>query len=184
MNANADKGKWSWSLKVWLVMTVYAAPLLLAWTLWSPLDSLPYGICLAIGGALSFGVWRVGKTSSDVRRRQIRLGIICWLPCLAIGVGLGANLLFDASPGVAHDTFFVRHESAHKGPSHVRLSSWREIKAEERVTCTGWRSERLCPYLPAGTPVVVTTHRGALGWEWVESVVPLTSTRGAGADQN
>lgn len=172
VNVDAAKGSWSWSLMVWLVMLVYAAPLLLAWTMWGPLDTLPYWICFVVGASLSLAVWRFSKPPSDARQRQVRLGTICWLPCLAISVGLGSNMLLDGTPGVAHDSFFVRHDSRGKGPPHVRLASWREVKAEERLTCTSWRREDLCPPLRSGAPVVVTTHEGALGWEWVEKVVP------------
>jgi hypothetical protein len=172
MNTDPAKGNYSWSLMVWLVMVVYAAPLLLAWTMWAPLDTLPYWICLAAGAASALGAWRFSKPPSDARQRQVRLGVICWLPCLAIGVGLGSNRLLDSTPGVAHDAFIVRYDAAQKGPPHLRLSSWREAQSEERLTCTSSRREDICPSLRPGAPVVVTTHEGALGWEWVEKVVP------------
>jgi hypothetical protein len=172
MTANMTKGNWSWSLGVWLVMCVYAAPLLVTWNFWSPLDSLPYVLCLAAGAAASVGLWRLSKPASDARRAQLRIGVICWLPCLALAAGLGANMLLDASPPITHQARFINYDVANKGPAHVRLSSWRDPRAEERLTCTTGRRQQLCPHLRRGTPVDVTTRRGALGWEWVELVQP------------
>lgn len=91
---------------------------------------------------------------------------------MAIGLGLGVNMLLDPSPGVTHDARFLGYQAARKGPSHVRYSSWREPNAEERFTCTSGRQDQLCPRLQQGTPVVVTVRRGALGWQWVEKVAP------------
>jgi hypothetical protein len=104
--------------------------------------------------------------------RQVRLGAVCWLPCFAVGAGLAMNRVFDAGPPATHDATYLGYHSAHKGPAHVRLSSWREPRGEERMTCTAGRSEALCPSLTPGAAVAVTVRQGALGWEWVERVSP------------
>ena len=166
--ANSGLG---YSLGVWLLMTLYAAPWLLAWNLWDPLDFLPYLECFAVGGAVSLVVWRLSRLLPPAAGHgSLQLGIICWAPCLAIGVGLGANVLFDRSLAVTHATVFLGHQNAHKGPSHVRFASWRKSGTEERLTCMMARSPSLCPDMQPGDPAAVTTHRGALGWEWVEQV--------------
>ncbi len=167
------RGSWVYSLVVWLVMTLFVGPLLLAWNLWDPLDYSPYFVCLAGGAAVAFGVWRLDKLlPSTVPPGFLRLAVICWLPCLAVGVGLGTNMLLDGSPAATHAAVFLGYHHPQKGPRRVRFASWRKPGTEERLTCNAGRSRVVCLNLKPGDPVTVTTHSGALGWEWVERVAP------------
>jgi len=171
LDAAAQKGNWGYSVVVWLVMVLYAVPLLVAWNLWDPLDHLPYVLCSSGGVGLSFVAWKVAKRQvGEKPLGSLRLGAIGWAPCVAVALGLGGNVLLDSSPAVAHETVFLGYHSGQKGPTRARYASWREASNDERVTCTFWRGQQLCLPLKAGDKVVVTTHRGALGWEWIESV--------------
>lgn len=169
MKPALTKTKWSWaySLVVWLMLVLYVAPLLVAWNLWDPLDTLPYWICSAVGAAaawMGFRLWPTGRTSF------VGVYLLAWAPTLAIGLGLGSNVLLDQSLPVPHATRFLGLGSRHKGPSQARFASWREPGSEERVTCTVGRMDQVCSGHAPGSAVVVTTRRGALGWEWIESI--------------
>lgn len=171
MTPDLTKTKWSWaySLVVWLMLVLYVAPLLVAWNLWDPLDMMPYWICLAVGAGMTWlglRLWPPGRTSF------LGVYLLAWAPALAVALGLGGNVLLDQSLPVAHATRFLGLGTRHKGPSQARFASWREPGSEERVTCTVWRMDRFCYGHATGSAVVVTTRRGALGWEWIESVAP------------
>lgn len=167
------RGSWVYSLVVWLVMTLFAAPVLLAWNLWDPLDYLPYFVCLGVGVTVAIGAWRINEQlPSAAAHGFLRLAVICWLPCLAVGVGLAANTLLDRSPAATHAAVFLGYHHPQKGQSRVRFASWRKSGTEERLTCSAGRSQAVCLNLKPGDPVTVTTHSGALGWEWVAHVAP------------
>ena len=171
MEAAAQKGNWSYSLVVWLVMVLYVAPLLVAWNLWDPLDSLPYVLCLLVGITLAIVGWQLAKWRAGQQPIGMwRLGAIGWAPCVAVAAGLGANVLLDSSPAVAHEVLFLGYHSGQKGPTRAHFASWRASGEKEQVTCSFWRGQELCLPLQSGDKVVVTTHAGALGWEWIESV--------------
>lgn len=174
MKPGATETKWAWtySIVVWLALVLYVAPLLVANNLWDPLDMLPYWLCLGagVGGAgLGFRLWR------DHRPNPIRLFVLAWTPMLAIGLGLGANVFLDRSLPVRHTTRFLGFSSRQKGPTQARFVSWREAGSEERVTCSALRSATFCSGLEPQRAVVVTTHRGALGWEWIEAIEPASA---------
>jgi hypothetical protein len=162
----------AYSLFVWLAMVLYLAPLLVAWSLWDPLDRVPYVICLAVGAVgslLGFVVWR--KIWPHVHGWR-PVFLLAWAPPLALGLGLGGNVLFDSSPASAHATTFLGYSQSQKGPSRARFASWREPGTEERVRCSSLRRPPLCIDFQRSPAVTVTTRRGALGWEWIESVEP------------
>jgi hypothetical protein len=173
VNAGASKANWGYSLLIWLVMVLYVAPLLVAWNLWDTLDALPYLLCLVVGAGCSWVAWRLRRRrASTAPLGVLGFALIAWAPCLGVAVGLGANQMLDHSPAIAHDASFLGYRRAHKGPDHARFSSWREPGGEERLTCSSWRQAELCGPLKVGAQVVVTTHGGALGWEWVERIAP------------
>jgi hypothetical protein len=173
LKEGATKTKWAWtySLVVWLAMVLYFAPLLVANNLWDPLDVLPYWLCLGVGVAgagLGFRLWR------DPRPNPLRLCVLAWTPMLAIALGLGVNVLLDRSLAVPHPTRFLGFASRQKGPTQARFASWRDAAGEERISCSPLRSTTFCSGLEPQRSVIVTTHRGALGWEWIESIEPAS----------
>ena len=173
MNADTAKRSWSYSLLVWLKLVIYVAPLLVAWNLWDPLDLLPYWICLAIGAGLALLGWSTGKgRTRDGHPSSARQFLLAWTPMLAVALGLGGNTLLDASLPAPHATTFLGFASRHKGPTQARFASWREPGREERLTCTMFRGQH-CAGLEREREVVITTRRGALGWEWVETVAAI-----------
>lgn len=170
MEAAAPKG-FGYSIVVWLVMVLYLAPLLVAWGLWDTLDQLPYFLCLLAGIALSVVGWQVAKWRASPQPVGMwRLGAIGWAPCLAVALGLGCNVLLDSSPAVSHEVLFLGYHSGQKGPTRAHFGSWRVPGDKEQVSCNFWRQHEICLPLQLGAKVVVTTHEGALGWEWIESV--------------
>lgn len=171
MDAAAQKANWSYSVVVWLVMVLYVAPLLVAWSVWDTLDQLPYWLCLLVGVVVSVVAWQVAKwRAGPAPLGMWRLGAIGWAPCVAVAAGLGGNVLFDSSPAVAHEVEFLGYHSGQKGPTRAHFASWRTPGEKEQVACNFWRQSEICLPLKSGDKVVVTTHAGALGWEWIEGV--------------
>jgi hypothetical protein len=168
---SVSRGSWAYSVVVWLVMVLYVAPLLIAWNLWDTLDELPYLVCLLVGGVLSAVGWQVAKwRAGHAPLGMWRLGAIGWAPCVAVAAGLGGNALLDSSPAVAHEVLFLGYHSGQKGPTRAHFASWRTPGDKEKVACNFWRQSEICLPLKSGDKVVVTTHAGALGWEWIEGV--------------
>lgn len=173
MKPDATKTKWAWtySIVVWLAMVLYVAPLLIANNWWDPLDVLPYWLCLGagvVGAALGFRLWR------DPRPNPVRLFVLAWTPMLAIALGLGSNVHLDTSLPMPHTIRFLGFASRQKGPTQARFASWREEANEERITCSALRFDAFCAGLQPQSKVVVTTRRGALGWEWIETIAPAS----------
>lgn len=172
MHSSKPKTAWGYSLVVWVAMVLYLAPVIVAWSLWDPLDTLPYWLCLGVGGALSLGGFGVLLKRRHGLRGTLPTFLLAWVPLLALGLGLGSNVLLDTSPSRAHATNFLGYSRGQKGPARARFASWREPGTEERVACSGLRREPLCIDFQRSPAVTVTTRRGALGWEWIESVKP------------
>lgn len=172
MHPSKAKSGWAYSLVVWLAMVLYLAPGLVAWSSWDPLDTLPYWICLAVGGAVSLGGFVVWLKVLHHLRGSLPVFLLAWAPLLALGLGLGGNVLLDTSPPRAHATNFLGYAHGQKGPSRARFASWRTPGSEERVMCSALRREPLCFDFQRSPAVTVTTRGGALGWEWIESVEP------------
>jgi hypothetical protein len=171
VHASKARSGWAYSLLVWLAMVLYLGPLIIAWNLWDPLDRLPYWICLAVGGAVSvvgFFAWLRFYQPSG----WLPAFLLAWAPLLALGLGLGGNVLLDTSPTRAHDTTFLGYSHHQKGPSRARFASWRKPGGEEQVACSTMRRARLCFDFPRSPAVVIVTRQGAFGWEWIESVRP------------
>lgn len=166
---------WGYSLVVWVAMVLYLAPVIVAWNLWDPLDTLPYWLCLAAGGAVSLVGLVLWLKLAHQLRGTLPAFLLAWAPLLALGLGLGGNVLLDSSPSTAHATTFLGYAHQQKGPARARFASWREPGTEERVACGGLRREPLCIDFQRSPAVTVTTRRGALGWEWIESVKPRTA---------
>jgi hypothetical protein len=169
----STKKKWAWtySIVVWLAMVLYVAPLLIANNWWDPLDVLPYWLCLGVGvggAVLGFRLWR------DAQPNPVRLFVLAWTPMLAIALGLASNVYLDTSPPIPHATRFLGFASRQKGPMQARFASWREGATEERITCSALRIDAFCAGLTDQRKVVVTTRRGALGWEWIEAIAPAS----------
>lgn len=169
-----SKRGWTYSLVVWLVMVLFLAPVLLAWNLWDPLDALPYLICLAVGVGVSVASARVWLKVLHLRG-WVPVFLMAWGPLLAVGLGLGGNVLLDSSARQAHATTFLGYSRGQKGPTRARFASWRAPGSEERVTCSALRSSALCFDFQQSPNVTVWTRLGAFGWEWVESVEPRTA---------
>lgn len=175
--ANVSKGKpskrgWTYSLVVWLAMVLYLAPVLVAWNLWDPLDRLPYVICLAVGAAVSLAGFVVWLKRFQDHSGWVTVFVLAWAPLLGVGLGLGANVVLDASPSRTHATTFLGYSHNQKGPTRARFASWRARGGEERVSCSSLRREPLCLDFQRSPAVTITTKQGALGWEWIESVTP------------
>ncbi|HEX3777858.1 MAG TPA: hypothetical protein VHV51_25495 [Polyangiaceae bacterium] len=158
------------SLVVWALLMVFVLPPVLAWNLWDPLDTSPYLICFVFGVGCSFVAWRVWQLPRfKDRKSSMGVYVLLWAPFLAVGVGLGSNVVFDRSPSARHDTTFLGFIRYTKQPMRARLASWRKPGTDERFKCTPF-GRAICFELNGGEPVTVITHHGALGWEWIADV--------------
>jgi hypothetical protein len=167
VRADEPKPHWLSWLVLWVMTLLVFVPRFAWWHRWDPLDTYPDFLCLGAGALASVAVWRVWALPRFRERKSCLLVLLpLWLPMLAIGVGLGSNVVLDRSPAVRHDTTFLGYDSPLKGSRRARLASWRKSGAEETFTCDGFRSD-LCFVMARGQRVTVITHRGALGWEWI-----------------
>jgi hypothetical protein len=161
------ESSWLGSLAIWLSMVLLISPLLLAWDLWDPLDTLPYLICFAFGSLITLSWYVFVRLTHSSFRSCLLLLFVVWAPVWMIGVGLGSNVLLDRSPRMRHETTFLGYAYPTKGPSHARFDSWRKPGTVETFTCTMLRGDH-CFTMPKGQRVVVISGRGALGWEWID----------------
>lgn len=175
MHASKPQSGWAYSLLVWLAMVVYLAPAIIAWNLWDPLDRWPYWLCLAVGGAVSVVGFVLWLKRLHHQRGWVAGFLLAWAPLLALGLGLGGNVLLDTSASRAHASTFLGYSQRPKGPSRARFSSWRQRGQEEHVTCSGLWREPLCFDFQRNPAVTITTRQGALGWEWIEAVEPRSA---------
>ncbi len=165
---DTPKPHWLSWLVLWALVLLVLVPRFNWWRLWwDPLDTLPYFLCLAAGMLCSVAAWQVWALPRFRERKSTVLVFLpLWLPLLAIGLGLGSNVLLDRSPAIRHDTTFLGYHTPAKGPMTARFASWRKPGTEETFTCAGSRSD-LCFDMARGQRVSIVTHRGALGWEWI-----------------
>ncbi len=78
-----------------------------------------------------------------------------------------ANVLQDRSPASVHEVRFVSYSKSNKGPHKTVVSSWRDPGDTETIDVYTMESDR-----QPGGKVRVVTRAGALGREYVQSVVP------------
>ncbi len=159
------------SLAIWLGVVAVFYPPILAIQLWDPLDNSLYWVGLAVGCAVAgllFGVPIRGRRDGSWRL----LGLLA--PLWTIFFVVGANVWFDRSPAMPHASRYLGRTHPSKGPGAYRLASWRRPGTEEQIfgndmtlATALWRALGAGD---AGTPVVVTTHAGALGWEWIADI--------------
>jgi hypothetical protein len=87
-----------------------------------------------------------------------------------MAAALLGNRLLDSSPPMENASALIAVERSGKGGQVFVLRSWREGRAAERIHRALLVESALHAGIPAGTPLVVTTRAGALGWEWVERI--------------
>ena len=112
--------------------------------------------------------WRKAKAGDDVRAFFPH---ITWLAfgCLFVPAILFLNAVLDHSPLEEHRQFVTdRMLTHHKGNVSygLEVKSWRPNRAHEEFSV----SEGLYLALKPGDPVIVETHRGALGIPLLASV--------------
>lgn len=165
------------SLAIWLVMVAIFYPPILAAQLWDPLDNSLYWVGLGVGCAVA-GI----TLGAPIPRRWDGswrlLGFVA--PLWMVFLVVGGNVWFDRSPAVPHVSRYLGVTHPSKGPGAFRLSSWRKAGTEEQLFANDLRlagalGRALGPLgsgAKEGTPLVVTTRAGALGWEWIADFGP------------
>jgi len=158
-------------LLVSLMMVALLYPPFLAEDFWDPLDNTLYWAGFGIGCALAAVLMVPIRWGRDGNWRLLGFFAPTWMSFFAVG----ANVWFDRSPAVLHGSRYVGHTYTSKGRGSFRLASWRKPGAEERIVGNSPAvsvalGSALAGNAAVGTPVVVTTHAGALGWEWVALV--------------
>jgi hypothetical protein len=139
---------------------------------YSPLDdtliSWIGGIACVITATLINIAWGRAQTGADA---QSFLPRTIWLAtgCLLVPVVLQVNGALDHSPAEQHRQVVIRTILTHgkNGTSYyLELTSWRANRTHEKVMV----SERWYLEAKPGDPVIVETHRGALGIPLLASV--------------
>jgi len=135
-------------------------------------DTLLYWIgavpCLVMATLISSDVWRQVQSETDVRPfspRTFWLAIVC----LAVPMVLFVNGMLDRSPVEKHRQT-IMHTVLDRGSKgndfyYVECSSWRGRSHEKMMIS----SRNYLKYRP-GDPIIVETHRGALGIPLLVSV--------------
>jgi hypothetical protein len=155
------------------IFALMAAPMLLGLSANKTLDKGP--ALLGLSGGLAFWVlaeamlWVTLRGKSDGLRRFV---LLSFTALFVLPTGLFAGLVWtnrwlDASPGADHTTTVTRvWTSRGKNTTyfHVDVASWRPGES----TLTLNVSQGFSSTLKAGSKMVVTTHAGELGWEWVD----------------
>ncbi len=164
----------TWSIVVWVALVVAMLPALPAWVLFAPLDASLFAVAAALGMAVVHPllVWR-RRRGPRTRRLHPAAQFAPWVaaPFWGIGVIVSANVILDAGPRARHPTEFVELRKCTKHRSCAVFRSWRSAGGEESVRLEGVRAFEPSLYgLPPGSPVVVVTAPGALGWEHIVGV--------------
>ena len=178
----------------------WGMPLFLPMQLADPIDNLPYFECFGAGIFLGVALPRglvvlarkgvPGLTSFRVWD-WVPMTIMCtvFMPPWAVFLGLGANRWLDHSLATEHLTQTRAWELSAKARARCRVTSWRgraseevtdqfisaaeatsperEVPGRHGAAQTFWIYPRACVPL---TPLIVASHPGALGWEWIERV--------------
>lgn len=159
------------------------------------IDLLPYFECfgagLLLGVALSRGMVLLARKRipglTSIRVWNWLPAIVIFLPPWAVFLGLGANRWLDLAGGGAPDRdpgVEVLGQNARALPRHLlarprlgrvtfELIYAAEATSPERAVPgrrpekDAWVNPRAC--VP-GTPLIVASHPGALGWDWIEYV--------------
>lgn len=83
-----------------------------------------------------------------------------------------ANRFLDSSPALENHSRFLHIERRHKGPDRVIIKSWKDSSSTIWFSINSSLNLRFALTLERGDPLIIKTHRGILGWEWIESIAP------------
>ncbi|MGC4069339.1 MAG: hypothetical protein QM784_32760 [Polyangiaceae bacterium] len=178
----------TYGVRISLALAVIFVPASQAYLFFGTVEGYPYLLTLTIGAAMgvALAAVREPKSSSSARtkserpegdfeNRQVRwclrhLGPPFWTFALA----LIANRSMDDSPAMDHEVRLSKFVTNAKGPSVLVVDSWNEPDQSQSLRYDFRTMPEIGPASPAQQRLVVTTRRGALGWEWVQSVRPAT----------
>jgi hypothetical protein len=161
-------------------------PGLATWVASPVIDGYPYLASALFGIGAMVGVWRLLEKYPKLREKTRFLdpwlaasgaGYVLFLmgPSWGMALGILANRVLDRSPAVEHPSTILSLKRSHKGPDSVYLASWRKSSAQLSVPLrigTPLRALRDRGKGP-GDNVVITTRKGALGFEYiVDAQVP------------
>jgi hypothetical protein len=157
-----------------LVFGAMAMPIMLGLAGHAPLDVAAK--TTGIGGGFALWALVVAALVVTLRGRSDslrRIALLSFAALFAVPAGVyaglvGANRGLDASPAVDHPTTVTQvWTSRGKNTTyfHVAVASWRP---EERTVSLDV-SQGFYSKVKAGSRMVVTTHEGRLGWEWVDT---------------
>ena len=110
-----------------------------------------------------------GTSTSHHAWRALMIGAIILFPVGSVGATALLNGVFDHSAAVAHDEVIVEKfttKSKNTTRYHVRCSSWRGPGKTESFQISSLDYNAV---VPRQSHLVVTTHTGWLGVEWMES---------------
>jgi hypothetical protein len=140
----------------------------------APIDHTPrrIGILggLALWALLTLLLGRLMRGRSDSLRRValFSFGLLIAVPFGLYGAIAWTNRSLDTSPAVDHTTTITRVWSErHKNSTsfYVEVASWRPGEETVQLSVSSTFASNANP----GLGIVVTTHAGHLGWEWVDT---------------
>jgi hypothetical protein len=135
---------------------------------------------LALWAVLTFALAMVVRGKSDSLRRLGMLAgpsLLC-IPMTTYGAVVWANRELDTSPPVDHPTTVQRMWTSRPKNTtyyHLDVASWRPGEVTQSLNV----SPAFYSRSKQGMGIVVTTHAGKLGWEWVDTfrLTPRETTR-------
>jgi hypothetical protein len=189
------------SLQTGAIAIAAVLPGLATWIASPVIDGYPYLASALFGIGAMVGVWRLLEKYPQLRDKTRFLdpwmaasgaGYVLFLigPSWGMALGILANRVLDRSAPVPHPSTVLSLKRSHKGPDSIYLASWRKSSAQLSVPL------RLGTPLRAlhdrgmgpGDNVVITTRKGALGFEYIVDAqlptvptVPTASPAAAGA---
>ena len=177
MNGPVPANDRRYSLMTWGFLALAIAPGIAVYSRSTLLDGYPLVVSALVGIAVAAGFVRLFDSSPTLRARfswlepwQRATGA-AWVFLLAgpfwgIALGLLANRYLDRSTPVDHPTTALSVKRSRKGADSVYLASWRP--KEEQVLVSLVRGSPLSAVArETGRPLIVTTRRGALHFQYV-----------------
>jgi hypothetical protein len=159
---------------LWLMAQIYTE---------APLDARALPLSVAAGVM----VWAVCMSAAVplLRGRANSLHLVTSLGVVSLALLCGTSVLagrwinqaYDTSPALDHSTriadkWRTTHKKSNRIDFHIDLAPWKSGGANVTLDVTEDFSENAT----VGSAMVVTTHVGKLGWEWIEKyeLVPIS----------
>ena len=164
-----------WQFILWAFLILFALTLLslFAYPVLSGSELLVRALVILVPGLPMFGYLAAallrGTSTSHHAWAPLMIGAVFLFPTGSVGSIALLNGFLDQSASAPHDALVVERYTTKSKNSvnyHVRVASWRDAGQTESFQIS---SAEFNQVIPNQSHLVVTTHAGLFGVEWVES---------------